>query len=107
MVRNGKENKLCKSFGKFICKHRKLILVIALLLIIPSIIGIKATRINYDILVYLPDDVETIGLFDIKDKNGNQIFNKDNLTELVNDVAGRYIDELETIEKDISKTNLL
>ena len=54
-----------------------------------------------------PDDVETIGLFDIKDKNGNQIFNKDNLTELVNDVAGRYIDELETIEKDISKTNLL
>ena len=32
---------------------------------------------------------------------------KDNLTELVNDVAGRYIDELETIEKDISKTNLL
>ena len=60
MVRNGKENNLCKSFGKFICKHRKLILVIALLLIIPSIIGIKATRINYDILVYLPDDVETI-----------------------------------------------
>ena len=54
-----------------------------------------------------PDDVETIGLFDIKDKNGNQIFNKENLTELVNDVAGRYIDELETIEKDISKTNLL
>ena len=43
----------------------------------------------------------------LKDKNGNQIFNKDNLTELVNDVAGRYIDELETIEKDISKTNLL
>ena len=37
----------------------------------------------------------------------NQIFNKDNLTDLVNDVAGRYIDELETIEKDISKTNLL
>ena len=60
MVINGKENKLWKSFGKAICKHRKLILVIALLLIIPSIIGIKATRINYDILVYLPDDVETI-----------------------------------------------
>ena len=69
MVRNGKENKLCKSFGKFICKHRKLILVIALLLIIPSIIGIKATRINYDILVYLPDDVETI--------KGENILSKD------------------------------
>ncbi len=49
-----------QKFGEFICKHRKAILVIALLLIIPSIFGIKATRINYDILVYLPDDVETI-----------------------------------------------
>ena len=32
----------------------------ALLLLIPSIIGMKATKINYDILVYLPEDVETI-----------------------------------------------
>lgn len=31
-----------------------------LILLIPSIIGMKATRINYDILVYLPDDIETI-----------------------------------------------
>ena len=49
-----------QKFGKFICKHRKLILVIALLLLIPSIIGIKATKINYDILVYLPEDIETV-----------------------------------------------
>ncbi len=48
------------KFGKTICRYRKIILVIALLLLIPSIIGIKATRINYDILVYLPEDVETI-----------------------------------------------
>ena len=48
------------KFGKAICKHRKVILIIALLLLIPSIIGIKATKINYDILVYLPDDVETL-----------------------------------------------
>lgn len=47
-------------FGKAVCKHRKIILIIALLLLIPSIIGMKATKINYDILVYLPDDVETI-----------------------------------------------
>lgn len=49
-----------QKFGEFICKHRKAILIIALLLLIPSIIGIKATRINYDILVYLPEDIETI-----------------------------------------------
>ena len=48
------------KLAKAICKHRKLILIISLLLVIPSIIGMKATRINYDILVYLPDDVETI-----------------------------------------------
>lgn len=46
--------------GKAICKHKRLILIVALLLLIPSIIGMKATRINYDILVYLPEDVETI-----------------------------------------------
>ena len=48
------------KFEQAICKHRRLILIIALLLIIPSIIGIKATKINYDILVYLPEDIETI-----------------------------------------------
>ncbi len=49
-----------QRFGEFICKHRKAILIVALLLLIPSIIGMKATRINYDILVYLPEDIETI-----------------------------------------------
>ena len=49
-----------RKLGKFICKHYKIILIVALLLLIPSIIGMKATRINYDILVYLPEDVETI-----------------------------------------------
>lgn len=49
-----------QKFGQFICKHRKFILILTLFLLIPSIIGMKATRINYDILVYLPDDIETI-----------------------------------------------
>ena len=48
------------KFGEFICKHRKIILILSLILLIPAIIGIKATRINYDILVYLPDNIETI-----------------------------------------------
>lgn len=43
-----------------VCKHKKIILVISILLLIPSIIGIKATKINYDILVYLPSDIETV-----------------------------------------------
>lgn len=48
------------KFGEFVCKHRKIILLLAILLLIPSIIGMKMTRINYDILVYLPEDIETI-----------------------------------------------
>ena len=51
-----------QKLGKFICKHSRLILIIALILVIPSIIGMKSTRINYDILIYLPEDVETIPL---------------------------------------------
>lgn len=49
-----------KRFGDFICKHKTLILIITILLIVPSLIGIKATKVNYDILVYLPSDIETI-----------------------------------------------
>lgn len=48
------------KFGEFICKHKKIILVISILLLIPSILEIKATKINYDILVYLPSDIETV-----------------------------------------------
>ncbi len=48
------------KFTNFICKHKTLILIITLLLLIPSLIGIKETKINYDILVYLPKDIETI-----------------------------------------------
>ena len=48
------------KFGKFVCKYRVAIIIVALLLLIPSAIGMVATRINYDILTYLPDDVATI-----------------------------------------------
>lgn len=53
-----------------------------------------------------PDDVETIGLFDIK-VNGERVFNNDNLLNLINETVSRFIDELETIENDISKTKVL
>ena len=49
-----KGRKSMKKFGEFICKHKIAILIIAVLLCIPSIYGMMATRVNYDIL---PDDV--------------------------------------------------
>ena len=48
------------ALGNAVCKYRKIILIIALALLIPSILGMKATRINYDILVYLPENIETV-----------------------------------------------
>ncbi len=53
-----------------------------------------------------PDDVDTIGLYDIR-VDGQQVFNEDNLLELINDTVSRFIEELETIENDISKTKVL
>ena len=48
------------KFGKWIAKHRIIILVISVLLLIPSGIFMATTRINYDILSYLPKDIETM-----------------------------------------------
>ena len=54
-----------------------------------------------------PSDVETIGLFDIRDKDDNQIFNDENIRGLIDMTVNRFIDEIETIEDDISKTKVL
>lgn len=48
------------KFGEAVTRKRKLILIIAVLLLIPSFIGMIMTRINYDVLDYLPDDIQTI-----------------------------------------------
>lgn len=49
-----------KKFSEFICKNRVLVLIVSFALLILSFVGMKLTKINYDILVYLPDDIETI-----------------------------------------------
>ena len=43
-----------------IVKHRILILVLCMLLLIPTAIGMQNTRINYDMLDYLPEDMDTV-----------------------------------------------
>mgnify|MGYP004516069189 CR=1 FL=1 len=48
------------SLGKWIAKHKYLILLIGFLLLIPSFYGMIKTRTNYDILSYLPDTLETV-----------------------------------------------
>ena len=53
------------KFGKFITKHKLFILILGVLLIIPSMIGMIKTRVNYDVLSYLPDSLETVSGQDI------------------------------------------
>ena len=47
-------------FSKAVVKYRIPILIIAILLLIPSVLGMVGTRINYDMLDYLPDDFDTV-----------------------------------------------
>ena len=51
--------------GKWIAKHRILMLIIGVLLIIPSVIGIAKTKVNYDIMSYKTDHLETFKRKDI------------------------------------------
>lgn len=59
------------NFARKICKNKTLILIIAILLLIPSFLGMKATRVNYDILVYLPENIETMQGQNILQNNFN------------------------------------
>lgn len=49
-----------KKFAHLIVKFRKAILVISVLLLIPSAVGAVSTNINYDILTYLPSDLDSM-----------------------------------------------
>lgn len=49
-----------KKFGEFVVKARHVILIISVLLLIPSAIGYFNTRVNYDLLYYLPDGIDTM-----------------------------------------------
>ena len=49
-----------KKLSDFIVKKRNLILLVAVLLLIPSVIGYARTKVNYDLLSYLPQDAESM-----------------------------------------------
>ena len=47
-------------FSKAVVKYRIPILILTVILMIPSVIGMINTRVNYDMLTYLPSDMETV-----------------------------------------------
>lgn len=48
-----------ERFARFIVRRRKAVLVLAVLLLIPSVLGAVGTYINYDILTYLPPELDS------------------------------------------------
>ena len=48
------------KFGKAVVKCRVIILIISLVLLVPSLLGMIFTRVNYDMLNYLPDSLDTV-----------------------------------------------
>lgn len=48
------------KFSQWLVKHKAIVLVLGVLLIIPCAIGFINTRVNYDILSYLPKDIDTM-----------------------------------------------
>ena len=57
---NKQQQEEVMGFGSKVVKARYVILVIGLLLLVPSFFGMQATKINYDMLTYLPDSIETM-----------------------------------------------
>ena len=99
------------KFGEKICKHKKLIFIIALLLLIPSVIGMMATRVNYDILAYLPDEVETVQGENILQNEFNMgsysiIVTENMSTKDIQKLESKFL-ELENVEKVVSVADLL
>lgn len=103
--------KVGEAIGRFVVKHKILIAVVSVLLLIPSAFGYIGTKINYDILIYLPSDIETMKGQKILDEDFNMgsfamctitnMSNKDilDLEEQFRDIAG--------VEKAMSVNDLI
>ena len=87
------------KFGKVVVNLRHAILVIALILIIPSAIGMAKTHVNYDMLSYLPSDMESVKgqdlLMDEFHKGGFSILVLENMKT----------DDVTKLKKDIEKVD--
>ena len=92
------------NIGKWITKHKNIILVIAFILLIPAGIGYVSTRVNYDVLSYLPERLETIKGQDILlDDFGKGAFSMVVVEDMPMKDAAKLEKQLESIDhvKDV------
>ena len=90
------------KFSEKIIKNKNLILIVSSILLVLSFIGYKLTKVNYDILVYLPEDIETI-------KGQNILTNDFDMGSysivLVSDMSSKDILELENKISNVDGVN--
>lgn len=91
------------NFGKKVVKYRVLILIGSVLLLIPATLGYLHTRVNYDVLTYLPDDIETMQGQDILVNDFNtgafSMFIVDGMEDKDVSVLKAKIEQVDHVEK--------
>ena len=88
-----------QKFSNFVVKNKVIIIFISLLMLIPSIIGYVGTKTNYDILVYLPSDIETLkGQNILKDDFNMSAFS---VSLVDNDISSKDLIQLENKIRNI------
>ena len=99
------------SFSKAVVKNRVLILIITFLLLIPSVFGYINTRVNYDMLDYLPKDMETvIGQEELLNEFGKGAFSfviVENMTPLQVSSLKAKIEQVDHVESVIWYDSIL
>ena len=93
-----------KMLGKWITRHKNIILIIAFALLIPSVFGYVSTRVNYDVLSYLPNTLETVsGQDTLVDEFGMGAFSMVVVEDMTNKQAAALEKKIEGIEhvKDV------
>lgn len=87
------------KLGENIVKYQKLVLIISLILIIPAVIGYKNTKVNYDMLTYLPKDMETVkGQDMLMEDFGNGGFSIIVVEDLKTDQINKIKEEISNVE---------
>ncbi|MGN0622615.1 MAG: RND family transporter [Oscillospiraceae bacterium] len=93
------------KFGKWVVKHRTFILILSILLLIPASIGYLNTRVNYDILSYLPKDINTMKGQDILledfGKGGFSMVMVDGMSEREVEAAKAKIEKVDHVDSVI------
>lgn len=92
------------NVGKWITKHKNVILIITILLLIPATLGYISTRVNYDVLSYLPKSLETVEGQDIMvDEFGMGAFSMIIVDDMNMKDAAKLEEQIEGIEhvKDV------